>query len=192
MCHYFGTFFKYAVAQCIAERRWSMIHSSDSQSHLGMPTHLACKCRTWSWWWKWRRWPRQRYNILLPLTTKALEEIRFTLWERFHYEARAYLTLHIGAEYCNFFWAYCQRWFFLLQGCTAGQLAVAWVLAQGKDVIPIPGRILWKESKREKYKQQKSSFDKANKNPAGGKAHSDLESVRYEFEDELWQVQILL
>lgn len=26
-----------------------------------------------------------------------------------------------------------------VQGCTAGQLALAWVLAQGKDVIPIPG-----------------------------------------------------
>lgn len=31
------------------------------------------------------------------------------------------------------------------KGCTAGQLAVAWVLAQGKDVIPIPG------TKRVKY-----------------------------------------
>ena len=25
------------------------------------------------------------------------------------------------------------------QGCTAGQLALAWVLAQGEDVVPIPG-----------------------------------------------------
>ena len=26
-----------------------------------------------------------------------------------------------------------------MQGCTSGQLALAWVLAQGDDVIPIPG-----------------------------------------------------
>ncbi|MCW2843028.1 MAG: aldo/keto reductase [Nocardioides sp.] len=25
------------------------------------------------------------------------------------------------------------------QGCTPGQLALAWVLAQGDDVVPIPG-----------------------------------------------------
>jgi aryl-alcohol dehydrogenase-like predicted oxidoreductase len=25
------------------------------------------------------------------------------------------------------------------KGCTAGQLALAWVLAQGPDVVPIPG-----------------------------------------------------
>ena len=25
------------------------------------------------------------------------------------------------------------------KGCTAGQLALAWVLAQGNDIVPIPG-----------------------------------------------------
>jgi len=25
------------------------------------------------------------------------------------------------------------------KGCTAGQLALAWVMAQGEDVVPIPG-----------------------------------------------------
>jgi aryl-alcohol dehydrogenase-like predicted oxidoreductase len=25
------------------------------------------------------------------------------------------------------------------KGCTAGQLALAWVLAQGPDIVPIPG-----------------------------------------------------
>ena len=25
------------------------------------------------------------------------------------------------------------------KGCTAGQLALAWVLAQGDDIVPIPG-----------------------------------------------------
>jgi len=25
------------------------------------------------------------------------------------------------------------------KGCTAAQLALAWVLAQGKDIVPIPG-----------------------------------------------------
>ena len=29
---------------------------------------------------------------------------------------------------------------FCMQSCSAGQLALAWVLAQGKDVIPIPGK----------------------------------------------------
>lgn len=28
------------------------------------------------------------------------------------------------------------------KGCTPGQLALAWVLAQGDDVIPIPGAAL--------------------------------------------------
>jgi aryl-alcohol dehydrogenase-like predicted oxidoreductase len=31
------------------------------------------------------------------------------------------------------------------KGCTAGQLALAWVLAQGDDVVPIPG------TKRQSY-----------------------------------------
>lgn len=33
-------------------------------------------------------------------------------------------------------------------GCTAGQLALAWVLAQGTDIIPIPG------TKRRKYLEE--------------------------------------
>ena len=36
----------------------------------------------------------------------------------------------------------------LLQNCTPGQLALAWVLAQGEDVIPIPG------TKRVKYLEE--------------------------------------
>ena len=31
------------------------------------------------------------------------------------------------------------------KGCTAAQLAIAWVLAQGEDIVPIPG------TKRVKY-----------------------------------------
>src|SRR5947199_6910049 len=34
------------------------------------------------------------------------------------------------------------------KGCTPGQLALAWVLAQGKDVVPIPG------TKRRKYLEE--------------------------------------
>ena len=34
------------------------------------------------------------------------------------------------------------------KGCTAGQLALAWVLAQGDDVVPIPG------TKRRKYLEE--------------------------------------
>jgi len=34
------------------------------------------------------------------------------------------------------------------QGCTPGQLALAWVLAQGKDIVPIPG------TKRRKYLEE--------------------------------------
>ena len=34
------------------------------------------------------------------------------------------------------------------KGCTAGQLALAWVLAQGEDIIPIPG------TKRRKYLEE--------------------------------------
>ena len=33
-------------------------------------------------------------------------------------------------------------------GCTAGQLALAWVLAQGDDIVPIPG------TKRRKYLEE--------------------------------------
>jgi len=34
------------------------------------------------------------------------------------------------------------------KGCTPGQLALAWVLAQGKDIVPIPG------TKRRKYLEE--------------------------------------
>ena len=34
------------------------------------------------------------------------------------------------------------------KGCTAAQLALAWVLAQGEDVVPIPG------TKRVKYLEE--------------------------------------
>ena len=34
------------------------------------------------------------------------------------------------------------------KGCTAGQLALAWVLAQGDNVVPIPG------TKRRKYLEE--------------------------------------
>jgi aryl-alcohol dehydrogenase-like predicted oxidoreductase len=37
------------------------------------------------------------------------------------------------------------------KGCTASQLALAWVLAQGKDVVPIPG------TKRRKYLEENAS-----------------------------------
>jgi len=37
------------------------------------------------------------------------------------------------------------------KGCTAAQLAISWVLAQGKDVIPIPG------TKRRKYLEQNAA-----------------------------------
>jgi aryl-alcohol dehydrogenase-like predicted oxidoreductase len=37
------------------------------------------------------------------------------------------------------------------KGCTASQLALAWVLAQGKDVIPIPG------TKRRSYLEQNAA-----------------------------------
>ena len=35
-------------------------------------------------------------------------------------------------------WTRCGRWLHD-KGCTAGQLALAWVMAQGDDVVPIPG-----------------------------------------------------
>src|SRR5262245_27733964 len=37
------------------------------------------------------------------------------------------------------------------QGCTAGQLALAWVLAQGDDIVPIPG------TKRRKYLEENAA-----------------------------------
>ena len=37
------------------------------------------------------------------------------------------------------------------KGCTAGQLALAWVLAQGQDVVPIPG------TKRRSYLEENAA-----------------------------------
>ncbi|HTO07167.1 MAG TPA: aldo/keto reductase, partial [Myxococcota bacterium] len=37
------------------------------------------------------------------------------------------------------------------KGCTAGQLALAWVMAQGDDVVPIPG------TKRRKYLEENAA-----------------------------------
>jgi aryl-alcohol dehydrogenase-like predicted oxidoreductase len=37
------------------------------------------------------------------------------------------------------------------KGCTAGQLALAWVLAQGPDIVPIPG------TKRVKYLEENTA-----------------------------------
>lgn len=39
------------------------------------------------------------------------------------------------------------------KGCTPGQLALAWLLAQGKDIIPIPG------TKRRKYLEENAAAD---------------------------------
>jgi aryl-alcohol dehydrogenase-like predicted oxidoreductase len=37
------------------------------------------------------------------------------------------------------------------RGCTAGQLALAWVLAQGSDIVPIPG------TKRVRYLEENTA-----------------------------------
>jgi aryl-alcohol dehydrogenase-like predicted oxidoreductase len=42
------------------------------------------------------------------------------------------------------------------KGCTPGQLALAWVLAQGEDIIPIPG------TKRRKYLEENVGADAVN------------------------------
>jgi aryl-alcohol dehydrogenase-like predicted oxidoreductase len=39
------------------------------------------------------------------------------------------------------------------KGCTAAQLALAWVLAQGEDIVPIPG------TKRRKYLEENAAAD---------------------------------
>ncbi len=39
------------------------------------------------------------------------------------------------------------------KGCTAGQLALAWLLAQGEDIVPIPG------TKRRKYLEENAGAD---------------------------------
>lgn len=46
------------------------------------------------------------------------------------------------------------------KGCTASQLALAWVLAQGKDVVPIPG------TKRRKYLEENLGALKVTLSPA--------------------------
>ena len=39
----------------------------------------------------------------------------------------------------------------LAKGCTAAQLALAWVLAQGEDIVPIPG------TKQRKYLEENAT-----------------------------------
>jgi aryl-alcohol dehydrogenase-like predicted oxidoreductase len=46
------------------------------------------------------------------------------------------------------------------KGCTAGQLALAWLLAQGADIVPIPG------TKRRKYLEENAGADKVKLSPA--------------------------
>ena len=45
-------------------------------------------------------------------------------------------------------------------GCTPGQLALAWVLAQGEDIVPIPG------TKRRKYLDENARAIDVNLTPA--------------------------
>jgi Predicted oxidoreductases (related to aryl-alcohol dehydrogenases) len=45
-------------------------------------------------------------------------------------------------------------------GCTAGQLALAWVLAQGDDIVPIPG------TKRRKYLEENAGVVDIHLSPA--------------------------
>ena len=69
------------------------------------------------------------------------------------------------------------------KGCTASQLALAWVLAQGKDVVPIPG------TKRRKYLEENASASAVSLNaeelqlidkaaPRGAAASLRQDSVR--------------
>jgi aryl-alcohol dehydrogenase-like predicted oxidoreductase len=46
------------------------------------------------------------------------------------------------------------------KGCTPGQLALAWVLAQGEDIIPIPG------TKRRKYLEENVGAPAVSLTPA--------------------------
>jgi len=46
------------------------------------------------------------------------------------------------------------------KGCTPGQLALAWVLAQGRDVVPIPG------TKRRKYLEENAAASAVKLGPA--------------------------
>ncbi|TDW96308.1 aldo/keto reductase [Dinghuibacter silviterrae] len=54
------------------------------------------------------------------------------------------------------------------RGCTAAQLALAWVLAQGEDIIPIPG------TKRRKYLEENAASADLVLSPADLKAVDDL------------------
>jgi aryl-alcohol dehydrogenase-like predicted oxidoreductase len=54
------------------------------------------------------------------------------------------------------------------KGCTAAQLALAWVLAQGEDIIPIPG------TKRRKYLEENAASVDVALSPADLKAVDDL------------------
>jgi aryl-alcohol dehydrogenase-like predicted oxidoreductase len=69
------------------------------------------------------------------------------------------------------------------KGCTPGQVAIAWVLAQGADIVPIPG------TKRLRYLQENLgaadvSLDAgdlawldANVAPASGERYADMGTV---------------
>ena len=50
------------------------------------------------------------------------------------------------------------------KGCTPGQLALAWVLAQGEDVVPIPG------TKRRKYLEENLAAADVELTPATSSA----------------------
>jgi aryl-alcohol dehydrogenase-like predicted oxidoreductase len=52
------------------------------------------------------------------------------------------------------------------KNCTPGQLALAWVLAQGRDIVPIPG------TKRRKYLEENLGASNVSLSPA------DLENIR--------------
>ncbi len=54
------------------------------------------------------------------------------------------------------------------KGCSAGQLALAWVLAQGDDVVPIPG------TKRRKYLEENAAASEIRLTPADLKAIDDV------------------
>jgi aryl-alcohol dehydrogenase-like predicted oxidoreductase len=59
------------------------------------------------------------------------------------------------------------RWLAAVKGCTPAQLALAWLLAQGEDVVPIPG------TKRRRYLEENAaSFDVVL-------TESDLDSIAY-------------
>jgi aryl-alcohol dehydrogenase-like predicted oxidoreductase len=84
--------------------------------------------------------PLGRGMLTGALTVQSLagDDFRATRYPRFMGEAReANLALVAALEQLA-----------KQKGCTAGQLALAWVLAKGSDVVPIPG------TKRVKYLEQ--------------------------------------